>query len=464
VRADQPQRSGPRHAAPRKSLLTKIQVPAGKVIAIAAMPTAVLMGMGLTPHLAQADEPSSSTFSGTSCADTSPSAAPSASSSSSVSSESGKVSSDAAKPRTAATPGATAHAATPHPSTTTPKPTATGGTGTGADSGGGTVSHGTQSLKTGSSGSGGSSGASGAAAGASPSPTASTLSAARQSDPLDPLGIGDAIGKLLGIGGKGGGASPTPGGGTTPQPTATARPTGTAQPGGGATTPKPTTTPHPGATGSNSGSGATHGPAGTTTHEKAAREDATVSRAVPAPSASGSASASASSGTTGTDGASPYPCPTHDAKALADADLEQTPALLPDDPWTLESTMLTLSGLNYDGLVKVKTEGGTVKTVMKFTATGVDIKDLHQLTKGPNGSTYHVKASSGSTSTIKDGTVTMYTQELKGKLLGIIPVDFTPDEPPPLTLPVLFFTDVTVVQAGQFGGTLTIPGMHLYRD
>jgi hypothetical protein len=58
----------------------------------------------------------------------------------------------------------------------------------------------------------------------------------------------------------------------------------------------------------------------------------------------------------------------------------------------------------------------------------------------------------------------MYTQELKGNLLGIIPVDFTPDEPPPLTLPVLFFTDVTVVQAGQFGGTLTIPGMHLYRD
>src|SRR5689334_17564524 len=48
--------SGPRHAAPRKSLLTKLHVPAGKAVALAAMPTAVLMGMGFTPHFAQADE------------------------------------------------------------------------------------------------------------------------------------------------------------------------------------------------------------------------------------------------------------------------------------------------------------------------------------------------------------------------------------------------------------------------
>ena len=49
-------RTGPRHAAPRKPLFTRFHVPAGKAIAIAAMPTAVLMGMGLTPTLAQADD------------------------------------------------------------------------------------------------------------------------------------------------------------------------------------------------------------------------------------------------------------------------------------------------------------------------------------------------------------------------------------------------------------------------
>lgn len=44
-------RSGPRHAAPRKSLLTKLHIPAGKAFALAAMPTAVFVGMGLTPSL-----------------------------------------------------------------------------------------------------------------------------------------------------------------------------------------------------------------------------------------------------------------------------------------------------------------------------------------------------------------------------------------------------------------------------
>ena len=47
-------RTGPRHAAPRKRLFTRMHMPAGKAIAIAAMPTAVLMGLGMTPTLASA--------------------------------------------------------------------------------------------------------------------------------------------------------------------------------------------------------------------------------------------------------------------------------------------------------------------------------------------------------------------------------------------------------------------------
>ncbi|MFD0394843.1 hypothetical protein ACFQ3Z_31495 [Streptomyces nogalater] len=47
-------RTGPRHAAPRKSLFTRFHMP-GKAIASVAMPTAVLMGMGLTSTLALAD-------------------------------------------------------------------------------------------------------------------------------------------------------------------------------------------------------------------------------------------------------------------------------------------------------------------------------------------------------------------------------------------------------------------------
>ncbi len=55
-------RSGPRHAAPKKPLLTRLHVPAGKAIAIAAMPSAVLMGMGLTPQMAIAKPAPKSPF------------------------------------------------------------------------------------------------------------------------------------------------------------------------------------------------------------------------------------------------------------------------------------------------------------------------------------------------------------------------------------------------------------------
>lgn len=154
-----------------------------------------------------------------------------------------------------------------------------------------------------------------------------------------------------------------------------------------------------------------------------------------------------------------YPCPTTDAKALADAETEQGIPLLPDEPWTLKSSLLTLYGLEYDGIVQVKTHNGHVKDVLKFKATGVDIGDLHQIVDGPGGSKTHVTARSGSTSTIRNGTVTMYTESLSGNLLGAVPITFTPKFPPPITVPVLFFTDVTVIQAGQFGGDLTVPGM-----
>jgi len=163
-------------------------------------------------------------------------------------------------------------------------------------------------------------------------------------------------------------------------------------------------------------------------------------------------------------GKEPYPCPTHDAEALANAEHEAADALLPDTPWQLKSSLLALHGLKYHGIVKIRTYNGTVREVLKFTATSVDIRDLHQLVDGPGGTTAHVEARRDSTSTIRGGTVTMYTEELEGKLFGIIPVVFSPKSPPPLTPPEVFFTEVTVWQAGQFGGTLHIPGMHLYNE
>ncbi|MGW5233941.1 hypothetical protein ACWEQU_16985, partial [Streptomyces nodosus] len=53
-------RTGPRHAAPRKPLFTRFHMPAGKAMALAAMPTAVFIGLGLN-GLARADDHASAT-------------------------------------------------------------------------------------------------------------------------------------------------------------------------------------------------------------------------------------------------------------------------------------------------------------------------------------------------------------------------------------------------------------------
>ena len=53
------------------------------------------------------------------------------------------------------------------------------------------------------------------------------------------------------------------------------------------------------------------------------------------------------------------------------------------------------------------------------------------------------------------GHVAFYTPRFEGKLFGVIPVVFTPDSPPPLTLPYLKFTDVKIQLAFVTCDTLT---------
>jgi hypothetical protein len=428
--------SGPRHAAPRKSLLTKLHMPAGKAVALAAMPTAVLMGMGFTPHLAQADDLPKSPFTPGPCVTQQDTPAPSATGKKTSGTDKAadkKADAKAGKPEPApsATPKPSSSPAAPEPSTS-PSPADTGKPVT-------------QSKPE-----------------AAPSATATpSPSASKATDPLDPLGLGDLLGGLLGVGGTSG--SPKPGAAPATQAPTPAPATTTAPPAdpvkstvdGAATTVKDTLT---GATGA--AKDATKDTAKSVTDAKDAAKGTaenategvkkaagTVKDAATAPPASPAATGQG------------YPCPTTDPKALADADVEQGIPLLADDPWTLKSSLLTLYGLSYEGIVKVKTHNSTIKEVLKFTATGVDIGDLQQIVEGPNGTKTHVTARSGSTSTIRNGTVTMYTESLSGNLLGAVPITFTPKFPPPLTLPVLFFTDVTVIQAAQFGGDLTVPGM-----
>ncbi|MFI8292947.1 hypothetical protein ACIGBL_27780 [Streptomyces sp. NPDC085614] len=394
---------GPRHAAPRKSLLNRIQVPAGKAMALAAMPTAVLVGMGLTPRLALADE-KDIPFAPGPC----------------VTRSDEPAAEETTKPAETPEPTASASATEkPDPEATEEKETPAPGATPSADASAQAVTEQRPAAQQ--------------APAPAPTPTKSV-------NPLDPLGLGDKLKDLF----DGPDATPT----STPSPTATTE------------APEPTTAPT---------TAPTKAPETGTAPKTQTPVDKTKDAIKDAADKAGAKVEELPEDAKGLDakkdedipeGAKPrFPCPEPDPEALAAAELEPGIPLLPDEPWKLESSLLTLKGLKYHGIVEVKTGSGKIKKVLKFTSSEVDIKDLHQFTVHSQGRTGHVRSDKGSTSTIRNGTVTMYTEQLKGNLFGLIPITFNPQTPPPLDVPFAFFTNVEVLQAGQFGGTLKVPGL-----
>ncbi|MDV9189657.1 hypothetical protein R6L23_15790 [Streptomyces sp. SR27] len=421
-------KEGPRHAAPRKTLLNRIQGPAGKAMALAAMPTAVFVGMGLTPKVALADD-KDFPFAPGPC----------------VTRSDEPVTEEPTKPAETAKPSPTSTASASPTATPTTGPTGSAAptpTPTSTESGQAT----TQQTRERS----GTAPAATPTATATPTPTP-TPTPTKSKNPLDPLGWGDALKDLFD------GPDPT----ATPTVTPTTTPTTTA-PAAAPTTqaPAPATTKAPAQKAATPDEPkATADPAAEKT--KAAIEKAAEKAGVEVEQLPDSAKGlDAKKDEDIPEGAKPrFPCPELDAKALAAAELEPGIPLLPDESWRLESSLLTLSGLRYHGIVEVRTYGGKTKKVLKFTATSVDIKDLHQMTDHSDGRTAHVRSKAGSTSTITEGTVTMYTEELKGNLIGLVPITFSAQSPPPVDLPWVFFTNVKLKQAGQFGGTLRVKGL-----
>jgi hypothetical protein len=428
-------RTGARHAAPRKPLFTRFHMPAGKAIASVAMPTAVLMGMGFTSSLALAagsgGSPSPSSTSNSQKADEYKNC---------VQQLAGKDSSASPTP----SPSASASdKATPSPS---PSASAKNGTGTkdststssssSSDSGSSDSGSGGQATPTPSATSGsGSSGSGGATA--SPSPSASKDGGLLGS-------IGDTLGGLLGVGkDSGSSASPSPSASATPKASATPD-------ASGSTGSKLTDTVKD-----------TVGTAGKAVTDTVKNTTGTVSKTVDdTAKAAKDAAASATPSPTATSSTAAADC----AKATTDKGGVDNPVLVPDDPWYLSASSLLLKSADYKGIVEVKTASGVTKKVLKYVISGgTDIGDLHQTVNDKlSGKVYHVQASQGSTSTITGGDTTMYTESISGNLFGLIPITFSPDSPPPLNIPLIYFTNVKAVQAGQFGGNLHVPGMHVY--
>ncbi|MEV6962944.1 hypothetical protein AB0M97_28030 [Streptomyces sp. NPDC051207] len=443
-------RTGPRHAAPKKPLFTRFHMPAGKAIALAAMPTAVLMGMGFTPTLAIADnndavKPTSNSLTADEYKDCV----------AALEKDGKEDSSASATPSPSASPSEDSEEADGQPE---PSPSATSGdSGSGADAGSGDGNGSSSSPDSGSddeagpaplpspSASTGKEGTSGGAGTASPSPSE------RGGGLLD--GIGDAVDGLLG----GGRTSPSP----SPTPSASKSAAGDSSPGGAA----------------GDAADAVKDTTGKVTDTvRDTVEDATGKVSDPAGDAADAVGDAAGDAVDDAAGDAKDAVPTPSPSASATTDPDDCPAAtdaeggvdnkvpLPDDPWYLDASSLLLKGADYQGIVEVRTANGSTKKVLKYVISdGTDIGDLHQTVKDPqSGKTYHVQAAKGSTSTIRDGDTVMYTESISGNLLGLIPITFSPENPPPLNIPVIYFTKVKVVQAGQFGGTLHVPGLHQF--
>lgn len=428
-------RSGPRHAAPRKPLLTRLHVPAGKAIAMAAMPSAVLMGMGLTPQLANAKQQPKNPFKGGPCV-SAPDKEEEAEKKAEEKAEA-EAKEKAAKEKAAKTKAAKekaerekaakekAEAAKPGSSE---KPGSSDGSGSSDDSGSGSAPSGDSGTDT-----------------PEPEPEPSE---SESKNPLDPLGLGDALKDVL-----------TPGEKAAKEKAEKEKAEEAEKEAAEKEAAKPD--PEPSASGEDDGKDPVgdavdkveKGVEDTVDGVEKGAEDAKDK--LPKPGASEDGDGEDKAGKDD-EGKKPFPCV--EEKKVGGTD-EGTPATLPNQPWHLQASSLALHGLDYEGVVNVKMANGKSKQALKFTASSIDIGDLHQIVDGPNGNRYHVEAAKGSTSTIRDGQVTMYTERLQGNLFGLIPIVFDPEHPPPVNLPEVFFTKVKIQQAGQFGGTLTIPGL-----
>ncbi|WP_343244001.1 hypothetical protein [Streptomyces sp. SID13726] len=401
-------------------------MPAGKAIALAAMPTAVLMGIGFTPTLALADDQPTSK----------------------------SLTADEYKDCVAALTGTESPSASPSTSpdadddtTATPSPSASGDSASGSD------------LGSGSSGSSSSDSGSDDKATPTPTPSASasketssgstatpTPSASASDDGNLLTDIGDALSDIFtGGSGSSGSSSASP----TPTPSASASESAAGGSGDSAGDTVKETTKKVTDTVDDTVKDTTDKASKAAEDTKKAVEDATKAAADATSSPSPSASASSTT--------DPDDCPV----ATDDVGDVDNKVPLPNDPWYLQASSLTLTGADYQGVVQVRTANGKTKKVLKYVVDKTDIVDLHQLVK-EQGNTYHVQAAKGSTSTFTGGKVTMYTESISGNLFGLIPITFSPDSPPPLNIPLIYFTNVKVTQAAQFGGDLTIPGMQVY--
>jgi len=108
-------------------------------------------------------------------------------------------------------------------------------------------------------------------------------------------------------------------------------------------------------------------------------------------------------------------------------------------PATLTADSQILNGFSFVGVVSLPTADGRSIRVLQFSAARATSIDF-ELTSASGG---RHSLSINSNPLVVSGTVNLFTSRFQGTLLGI-PLTFTPDAPPPLTLPDMTFTNVTI--------------------
>lgn len=140
----------------------------------------------------------------------------------------------------------------------------------------------------------------------------------------------------------------------------------------------------------------------------------------------------------------------------------------PGRAWTLTGSALKLGGSHFRGVVERDIGGRTVRT-LHFTVDRLEITDLVQRGDLGNGKIVRAAGSPGSVSTVTNGPIELYTQELTGTLAAggypLVRTTLSADSLAMpnldlgfLKLPDLTFNDVVVHNTDLSGGTLTIPG------
>jgi hypothetical protein len=114
--------------------------------------------------------------------------------------------------------------------------------------------------------------------------------------------------------------------------------------------------------------------------------------------------------------------------------------LVQGQPSKLTGSKVVMNNLSYDGLVDLPTHDGTIR-VMQFSMDKSVTNDFKLLTKGPGGKITQLTSSALTV----DGNVKFYCTQFGGNLVGVAPIVFTVQSPPPaIIVPVIDFLPVMV--------------------